>query len=80
MKSKVSWIIGGILAFLLFAIAYMPAVQVIGRVTLPNNVSVSGVSGTLFSGKAQTLVVNGLPVNNLSGNSAHFTCYWAKLS
>ena len=65
MKSKVSWIIGGIIAFLLFAIAYMPAVHVIGRVALPSNVAVSHVSGTLFSGKAQTVVVNGLPINNV---------------
>jgi len=65
MKSKVSWIIGGIIAFLLFAIAYMPAVHVIGRIALPSNVAVSGVSGTLFSGKAQTVVVNGLPINNV---------------
>ncbi|GFD78798.1 type II secretion system protein N [Tenacibaculum sp. KUL118] len=65
MKSKVSWIIGGVIAFLLFAIAYMPATQVIGRVSLPSNISVSGVSGTLFSGKAQTLVINGLPISNV---------------
>ncbi|GAB5392103.1 MAG: hypothetical protein Altm1KO_16210 [Alteromonas macleodii] len=65
MKSKVSWILGGIIAFLLFAIAYMPAVHVIGRIALPSNVAVSDVSGTLFSGKAQTVVVNGLPINNV---------------
>lgn len=65
MKSKISWIVGGIIAFLIFAIAYMPAVQVIGRITLPQNVSIEGVSGTLFSGKAQTVVVNGLPINNV---------------
>jgi len=65
MKSKVSWIIGGVIAFLLFAIAYMPATQVIGRVSLPSNISVSGVSGTLFSCKAQTLVINGLPISNV---------------
>lgn len=65
MKSKVVWIIGGIIAFLVFAIAYMPAVHVISRIDLPKNVSISSVSGTLFSGKAQTIVVNGLPINNL---------------
>ncbi len=65
MKSKVSWILGGIVAFLLFAIANMPAVQVIGRVNLPSNVSLSGISGTLFNGKAQTVVANGLPINNV---------------
>ena len=65
MKSKISWIVGGIIAFLLFAIAYMPAVHVIGRITLPQNVSFQGVTGTLFSGKAQTVVLNGLPINNV---------------
>ena len=44
----------------------MPAIQVIGRVDLPKNVSISGVSGTLWTGKAQTIVVNGLPINNVN--------------
>ena len=66
MKSKFGWLVGGIVAFLIFAIAYMPAIQVIGRVDLPKNVSISGVSGTLWTGKAQTIVVNGLPINNVN--------------
>jgi len=65
MKSKVSWIIGGVIAFLLFAVAYMPATQVIGRVSLPSNIAISGVTGTLFSGKAQTVVANGLAIYNV---------------
>lgn len=65
MKSKVSWIIGGVIAFLLFAVAYMPATQVIGRVSLPSNIAISGVTGTLFSGKAQTVVANGLVIYNV---------------
>jgi len=65
MKSKLSWIIGAIVAFIVFAIAYMPASHVLGRVTLPKNVTISDVSGTLFNGKAQTVVVNGLPINNV---------------
>lgn len=65
MKFRISWLIGGIIAFIIFAIAYMPAVQVVGRIDLPKNVSISGISGTVFSGKAQTIVVNGLPINNV---------------
>lgn len=41
------------------------SVQVLGRVDLPKGISVDKVSGTLFEGKAQTVVVNGLPVNNV---------------
>lgn len=65
MKSKAFWILGAIVAFFIFAIAYMPASQILGRVDLPKGISVDKVSGTLFEGKAQTVVVNGLPVNNV---------------
>lgn len=65
MKLKLSWIFGAIVAFIVFAIAYMPASQVLGRVSLPKNVAMSEVSGTLFNGKAQTVVINGLPINNV---------------
>lgn len=66
MKVNIRWILGGLLAFVVFAIATLPAVQVIGRITLPNNVSISGVSGTIWQGSAQTLVVDGLPINNIT--------------
>jgi len=66
MKSKVAWFIGGVIAFIIFAIAYMPAIHVVGRINLPKDIAISGVSGTLWSGKAQTLVVNGLPINNIN--------------
>lgn len=51
MKLKVSWIIGGIIVFLLFVIVYMFVVYVIGCIVLFSNVVVSGVSGILFFGK-----------------------------
>jgi len=65
MKFRVSWLIGGLIAFIIFAIAYMPAAQVVGRINLPNNIAISGVTGTLWSGKATTIVVNELPINNV---------------
>ncbi|MEW9797736.1 type II secretion system protein N [Alteromonas sp. CYL-A6] len=65
MKSRSLWIAGGILAFVIFLIAYLPASQVLGRLSLPKNVSVSGISGTLWEGKARLIVANGLPIENL---------------
>ncbi|NDV90762.1 type II secretion system protein GspN [Alteromonas sp. 345S023] len=65
MKLRVGWILGGIVAFIIFAIAYMPATHLIGRVSLPKGVSVNNVSGTVWSGRAQQAIVNGLPINNL---------------
>lgn len=80
MKLRVGWILGGILAFIIFAIAYMPAIHLIGRVTLPKNVSISQVSGTVWSGKAQRVVINGLPVNNLSWELSPLALLTATLS
>ena len=65
MKAKIGWIIGGILVFLFFLIAYIPASQVTTRVSLPENVSLYGVSGTVWEGKAEQVIVDGLPVNNV---------------
>jgi general secretion pathway protein N len=65
MKLRVGWILGGIAAFIIFAIAYMPATHLVGRVSLPKGVSVNNVSGTVWSGRAQQAIVNGLPINNL---------------
>lgn len=66
MKVNIRWILGGLFAFIVFAVATLPAIQVIGRVALPKNVSVSGVSGTIWQGSAQTLMVDGLPINNIT--------------
>lgn len=79
MKLKVTWIIGGIVAFLIFAIAYMPAIHVIGRIALPKNIAVSGVSGTLLEGKAQSVVVNGLPINNVKWDINPWAFFIGKL-
>lgn len=66
MKSRILWVVGGVLAFLVFLIAYMPAKQVIHRITLPAGMSVSGVSGTIWEGQAQQAIINNMPVNSVS--------------
>lgn len=79
MKLKISWILGAVIAFIVFAVVYMPAVQVLGRVTLPKNIAISGVEGTLFEGSAQTVVVNGLPINNVKWQLNPFYILMGKL-
>ena len=65
MKLKLGWIAAGLLAFLFFLVAYLPANQVVGRLTLPNNTSFTNVSGTVWTGSAGQAVVNGVPVKHL---------------
>jgi len=66
MKAKIAWIVASVLVFLFFLIAYLPASQITTRLTLPDEVSLYEVSGTLWEGSAQQVVVNGLPVDNVS--------------
>lgn len=65
MKSTVAWVVGAILAFFVLLLIYLPANQVIGRLQLPSNITIYGISGTLWQGKAQQVDINGLPVANL---------------
>ncbi len=65
MRAKIGWIIGGILVFLFFLIAYMPASQITTRLSLPDNIALYGVSGTLWDGDAEQVVIDGLPIDNV---------------
>lgn len=62
MKNTSLLVLASILTFMFFLVAKMPANQVISRVTLPENISVTGVSGTLWNGNATQLLYNGLQV------------------
>ncbi|WP_018982305.1 type II secretion system protein N [Salinimonas chungwhensis] len=66
MKAKIAWAIASVLVFVFFLIIYLPASQITSRLALPEEVSLYGVSGTLWEGSAQQVVVNGLPVDNVS--------------
>lgn len=65
---KWQWILLAVLAYLLFFISYTPAAFVAGYVHQfsDNKALLSGVSGTLFSGKAESLSVQGVRVNQLN--------------
>jgi general secretion pathway protein N len=80
MKSKLSLVLVGIAIYLVFLVANIPANQVINRVTLPNNVSIQNVSGTLWQGKAQAVEVNGLRVSNLNWRLSFVPLLWGSVS
>lgn len=80
MKIRWGWLAAGIAAFIIFLIAYLPAAQIIGRITLPKGVVINGVSGTVWSGKINQLGVNGLPVNQLTWDVHPWSLFTGKLS
>ncbi|MBU3020352.1 type II secretion system protein N [Aestuariibacter sp. A3R04] len=65
MKSKFLWTLLAIFAFLFFLVLYMPAKHLLQSQSLPKGVNLYGISGTVWEGKAQAVVVNGIPVTNV---------------
>ncbi|MBX3704227.1 MAG: type II secretion system protein N [Steroidobacteraceae bacterium] len=53
----------GVAAFLVFVIARVPAHQLASR--LPGGIAMQGVGGTIWSGRASQLAVNGAPIGAL---------------
>ncbi|MCC2606486.1 type II secretion system protein N [Planctobacterium marinum] len=70
MKKQLSITLAAIGLFLFFLVANLPASQVIARVTLPKEVSVIGVSGTLWAGHADQVIVQGLALSNVNWDLA----------
>ena len=58
-----AFIAAGVAAFLVCLVAMMPAQQLASR--LPAGVELGGVDGTIWSGKARSLAVNGRPLGAL---------------
>lgn len=65
LAHKYKLIAAGIVLYLVLLIANLPAVQVIHRLPLPSNIYLSGISGTLWQGAAQTVIAEGIQVNNV---------------
>lgn len=65
MKNPFVLSAAGFAVFMVFLVANIPAVQVIPRLPLPTNVSITGVSGTLWNGNATNVIYKGLQVSNV---------------
>lgn len=65
-QHKVKLIIAAVLFYFILVIANLPASQVINRLPLPSNVTLSGVSGTLWNGEMRSAMVNGIQVKDIA--------------
>lgn len=64
-QHKVKLIVAAVLFYFILIIANLPASQVINRVPLPSNVSIQGISGTLWDGRLNSVTVNGMQVKSV---------------
>ena len=63
---QVAVVIAAVLLFIGVMIANLPAIHVLARVNLPDNVSVKQASGTVWNGALASATVNGLMVKNIT--------------
>lgn len=80
MSINVKWVLAALGVYVFFLVYTLPAAHVIGRVSLPEQVNISGVSGSIWEGKAEVLVVAGLPIDNLKWDLSFFPLLWGNLS
>jgi general secretion pathway protein N len=62
MKNPFLLALASFVLFIIFLLAKLPATQVIPRLPLPDKLSISQVSGTIWSGHADQVIYNGLQV------------------
>lgn len=65
MNQTIKWVLLGLTAYIIFLIAKLPASLVLGMLTLPKNIGVGDVQGTIWNGTATTLVANNIAVENV---------------
>lgn len=65
MKKSVIWVALGLFVYLVFLLSKLPAAQVLSRISLPSEVNLQGVSGTIWQGQVINASVGGLPLQNV---------------
>lgn len=64
-QHKLKFIILCVLFYLGLLLNQLPAVQVVQRLELPNNISLQQVSGSIWNGQVKTAHINGIPLRNI---------------
>lgn len=65
MKSILKWSGVCFVVYVIFLVVKLPATQVLAKLPLPPELRLEGVSGTIWSGQAQTVTYQGVPIDNV---------------
>lgn len=66
MIKRTKWIFAAVLTYLLFLLVYFPANQLSSRISLPEGMVLTGVSGTVWQGQAAQMQVQGIPLQGVA--------------
>ncbi|KGJ98105.1 type II secretion system protein N [Thalassotalea sp. ND16A] len=73
IKKYLAIFTGFILLYLVFLVNLAPADKLLSRIELPTGVSLHDISGSVFSGKAKTLTINQLSLENVNWSVSYFS-------
>lgn len=65
MKKTVLYTLYFVVAYLIFVIATMPASFVVDKLTLPKDIKLSGISGTVWQSKVKQVANKDITINNI---------------
>lgn len=80
MKSTLKWGLFCLIIYAVFLVVKLPAVHVLSQLTLPSQVKLSGVSGTIWQGKAQQVSYMGLPLENVNWSLSALPLIWGEVN
>lgn len=80
MKSVLKWGLLALVVYAFFLVVKLPAVQVLSRVDLGKDIKVSGISGTIWKGHLEQVVVNGIPLNDVNWSLSFLSLLTGKAS
>lgn len=80
MSNIVKWSVVGVITFIVLLIAKLPATQVLSRIELPKNISLSGIDGTIWDGTVTNLIVNNIAIENVHWETSFWQLLLGKLA
>jgi general secretion pathway protein N len=80
MKSVLKWGSLCLVVYFIFLMVKLPAVHVLSKIQLPNGISVSGISGTIWNGNVQRAQANGFPISDVNWTLAFFPLLLGEIS
>ncbi|GAB5380077.1 MAG: GspN family type II secretion system protein ExeN [Aliiglaciecola sp.] len=80
MNQVIKWVLLGLVVYLVFLLAKLPASQVIHRIPLPDNIIVSNVEGTIWSGNAGNVFINNIAIDNVHWEASFWSLLIGNLS
>jgi len=80
MNQTIKWVLLGLAAYLIFLIVKLPASLVLNMVSLPQNIAIGGVQGTIWNGSATTIVANNIAVENVKWQASFLRLFTGRIA